>query len=877
MNIERKVNDMESLLKSFVEITIFSSIMILMVLAIKFIWQKKINFIIISFLWVLVLARLLFPITIQSPIHIGSIFLETEPVSTVEKALVQNDNFAEDLTADVSNNVQTSSPTANTHIYSNIDTNQVAETETTGIFEKMISKTKSISLWKYIFLIWMLGMAGFWLFNLYHLVDFKAKVNKCRVIRNSTITRILSKHKRIIGINKKIEVIRCNYVNVPITFGLIKPKILIPFGFEEVISEVKLELILRHELYHIKRNDLLKNYLWLLAKSIHWFNPLVWIAYKEYLDDIELAVDNTILNNSHQEVAIDYSQSIIDVLKLSNRVCNIPAAMSFCKDKNKIRKRVDNMIKPTKKLKSVSTLTVILAIIMIIGCFTTACKSEDPVTINDIEPTEIANVSDNTDNTVVAGLNNDGLVASTSPEKRVGTEQNAIQIVLEHNISNSEKFIYEGVTTESSELLPYHTVKSDDDTDTMYQIYDFNGEFLMVTIESNYNEDKATISEEDAKEKAVTYINQLYNDVVITVNGCVLSRETSFIIEGELYKASENSTRKFSMTLNGAGEFAGIMAPYESVFSAGISDETQKIIMKYSQDKDVTVDLVDVEYIDGDEIYTFYMDNESSHRVGDQKLVLLASDNSLIEYESYLDRTDARLDLSDENISTLALAYIAQYFPELTDASIASIEKAYSECYVIADVSNSDKQVSVTIWANGPIKSIKMVDKTETGTNETSVNQEEIDEAREAMKDCGYQVLVGKEFEFIRKYEKADTDNQTVYEFEYKSASPSIRDYSMIVSLIYVSENDRYYAKVNPVLEELDIISEEEAMEKGRQYVAEKKGIDPSKLECTYKDLVPGNILAYEFDFEYDNTTYGAYIYPDTGEADTTGELRSQF
>lgn len=444
-----RINSVEDLLKSVLEISMYSSIMICILLVIKAIWQTKINFKIISFLWIMILIRLLLPITFESPLNLDNLlplkeayeFTEKTPINEINSEYKQNTIINDKL----SNNV--SSPQSQ-EIYKGTHSTLVETTSRTF---------NSLDVWTCVFIIWLAGMSFLILLNAYKLIKFQLAINRSKDVKLLNLIDMVIKCKQRIGLKRTIEVISCKYVSVPVTFGLIRPKILIPNNLINEISQEKLELIVLHELYHIKRNDILKNYLWLIAKSIHWFNPLVWIAYKEYIDDVEIAVDNTIISSCQQNLAYEYSQSIIDVMRLSNNSCKIPVAMSFCSDKIKLKKRFENMVKPSEKLKSASIISILITIIMLLGCFTTACqKTREEEVVKDkhsIEDKVIENTNNDNDNEKkVLGQEPKLVEKKTSDTFTKTYEKDNVKIIVDAKVEQGSSENISSVVLEPKEL-----------------------------------------------------------------------------------------------------------------------------------------------------------------------------------------------------------------------------------------------------------------------------------------------------------------------------------------------------------------------------------------------------------------------------------------
>ncbi|MBU2178420.1 MAG: TonB family protein [Gammaproteobacteria bacterium] len=97
--------------------------------------------------------------------------------------------------------------------------------------------------------------------------------------------------------------------------GFLQPKVLLPRDFAERFSALQQQLILRHELAHWQRGDLHWNYLALALLVLCWFNPLMWLAYRRYRQDQELACDAFVLKDASQQHRIAYGYALISNLQ----------------------------------------------------------------------------------------------------------------------------------------------------------------------------------------------------------------------------------------------------------------------------------------------------------------------------------------------------------------------------------------------------------------------------------------------------------------------------------------------------------------------------------------------------------------------------------
>ena len=97
---------------------------------------------------------------------------------------------------------------------------------------------------------------------------------------------------------------------VPMVWGVWRPRLLLPQGFEAWSSE-KRRGVLLHELAHLKRRDPLALWTAQWVKALHWFNPLAWLTIRQLRADQERACDDTALR--HGIRASDYAQTLLDL------------------------------------------------------------------------------------------------------------------------------------------------------------------------------------------------------------------------------------------------------------------------------------------------------------------------------------------------------------------------------------------------------------------------------------------------------------------------------------------------------------------------------------------------------------------------------------
>lgn len=173
--------------------------------------------------------------------------------------------------------------------------------------------------------------------------------------------------KRRVSTATRLEgnVWQSEYVTSPFVLGAFRPTIYLPYG----LKEPQLNHILAHERAHIRRGDHLIKPLGFAILSVHWFNPLVWLAYVLLCRDIEAACDERVIKEMTHEQRQSYSATLLRCSVHRRRIAACPVAFGETAIKGRI-KNVMNYKKPTVWLVLLSMLlSVVLA-----GCFLT-----DPV------------------------------------------------------------------------------------------------------------------------------------------------------------------------------------------------------------------------------------------------------------------------------------------------------------------------------------------------------------------------------------------------------------------------------------------------------------------------------------------------------------------
>jgi len=117
------------------------------------------------------------------------------------------------------------------------------------------------------------------------------------------------------GLRVPVALLETAAVGSPALFGFLRPRLLLPVGLMRSFSPEELRYVFLHELSHIKRRDILTGWLMTALQILHWFNPLVWLAFYRMRVDRELACDALALSYAKEEENQGYGRTIIKLLE----------------------------------------------------------------------------------------------------------------------------------------------------------------------------------------------------------------------------------------------------------------------------------------------------------------------------------------------------------------------------------------------------------------------------------------------------------------------------------------------------------------------------------------------------------------------------------
>lgn len=230
----------------------------------------------------------------------------------------------------------------------NITTEKIFLSEAGNSLLSAMEKILSVKNLKIFTIIWLAGIIVMLAWNICLALWTKGKLEK--------------------AVHDSENIYESDAISSPFVWGIIKPRIYIPFRME---AEER-GFILAHEKYHIKRKDYIVKLVAFLITAVYWFHPFVWLAYYCMEQDMEMSCDEQVLLNMKEDVRGKYSELLLAFA--TNRRNLSPGMLTF--GENNTRKRIKHVLNFKKPVKWVGAVGILLIVLAAVVCLTNGSKND---------------------------------------------------------------------------------------------------------------------------------------------------------------------------------------------------------------------------------------------------------------------------------------------------------------------------------------------------------------------------------------------------------------------------------------------------------------------------------------------------------------------
>ena len=342
---------MEQFLLNLLKTSLLGALVIAALLAAKPLWKERYRAGTRCWLWLALAVFLLLPIDFSvkdAPVQVEKPKDYTVFVGTDKTAVVQTDRLFGDMAAQ--------SGQTSTQVRDAINARPVTNPE--------LKTTRYIPVTSILFWCWAAGAAAFVIWQGAVLAAFRRTVRRWRrAAAREDYLALLDETARELNVRAP-EMIVCEAVTTPAVTGVFRPTLLLP---HEQYDTHALRFILRHELCHLKRRDMLFKLVLLAANAMHWFNPMAYLLLRQADEDIELACDSAATQRMERLERADYSRTLLAAVQAKSRT--IPATTCFGGTVERLRQRITNILGAQKK-RGLGVAALVLALTLTAGCAT---------------------------------------------------------------------------------------------------------------------------------------------------------------------------------------------------------------------------------------------------------------------------------------------------------------------------------------------------------------------------------------------------------------------------------------------------------------------------------------------------------------------------
>lgn len=340
---------METFLLNLLKTSLLGSLAILAMLVLKPLWRERYRAKTRCWLWLALAVFLLLPVDFSvknAPVQAAPPKDYTLFVGTDKTTIQSTDNLFGDM---AEKSGQSPAQVRDTIIQRPV-TNPEQKT------------TRYIPVTTILFYGYLAGAAAFLLYQGVSYALFRRTVRRWkRDVSRADYASLLSDTARDLGVSAP-EMIVCEAISTPAVTGLLRPRLLLP---HERYDVQELRYILRHELCHLKRRDMLLKLVLLAANAMHWFNPVVYLMLRQADEDIELACDSAATDDLDRAERAAYSRTLLAAVQSSVRA--LPATTCFGGTVERLKRRITNVLGAQKK-RGLGVVALVLALTLTAGC-----------------------------------------------------------------------------------------------------------------------------------------------------------------------------------------------------------------------------------------------------------------------------------------------------------------------------------------------------------------------------------------------------------------------------------------------------------------------------------------------------------------------------
>jgi beta-lactamase regulating signal transducer with metallopeptidase domain len=322
--------------------SVYAGVLVCLVLVVKTVVRGKLPAKWHYLLWLVVVARMVMPWTLQSTASVLNLI--PDAAKWHAKAFLSAKVLEKDF-----------------EVGTVVIGGQEAEVKMADV---KLSGSYSLRVTDVLALVWLLGALVLAAYVIVSNFKMWRIVKTVRPLTDQRILEVLEDCKEEMGVQTIVGIVVADRVKSPALFGFVRPRLLLPEGIIETLSVKELRHIFLHELSHLKRHDIFLGWVTSVLLVIHWFNPLAWYAFYRMRQDRELACDASALSAMESGESEKYGLTIVQLLEKFSRGRALPIIAAVSEDKSNLKRRVRMIAQFRKEPQAWSALAAVLLIVL---------------------------------------------------------------------------------------------------------------------------------------------------------------------------------------------------------------------------------------------------------------------------------------------------------------------------------------------------------------------------------------------------------------------------------------------------------------------------------------------------------------------------------
>ena len=347
---------MKATVDALVQVALYSAAITAGILLFRFIFKNRISSKLQYLMWWLLILRLLMPVTPDIGLHFN---LQDMLLKQAHQAELPAPAPVLDVAPASVPNTQSSYESVAPAIQPDTD---VAPSQ-------HVNPAKSTDWYSIVFVVWLLGAIGFLGWLIFVKLRYYESLQHLMAGGPREVYELYDRCCKELGV-KPLPLWIVNKSMSPGIAFFGEPVLLVPLSLCN--DESRLRFALLHELTHKKRGDHYMTLLLNILRAVYWFDPVVHFAFSELRSDMESACDSDVLAYIGHEQKRGYLTVILDMFSYDTEPI---LGMSQIRSKRMAKRRMKGAFMKSRTSPAFRAITLCIALIMSLCCFTTACQS----------------------------------------------------------------------------------------------------------------------------------------------------------------------------------------------------------------------------------------------------------------------------------------------------------------------------------------------------------------------------------------------------------------------------------------------------------------------------------------------------------------------